>query len=115
MFHRRDGIGLVFSKQNAWHSQLRVQFWSYHTREFCFSWSKSPSGAFGKIPDRLTCAFLSRSGFHLATLPYRPDWWIAARVVVLLEDSPLSTYECWSSDRLTTGFQIAHMVPKWLI
>ncbi|KAI3354752.1 hypothetical protein L3Q82_004519 [Scortum barcoo] len=34
---------------------------------------------------------LLRSGFRLATLPYRPDWWIAAEMVVLLEGSPLST------------------------
>uniref|UniRef100_A0A7N6B9W3 Epidermal growth factor receptor pathway substrate 15-like 1a n=1 Tax=Anabas testudineus TaxID=64144 RepID=A0A7N6B9W3_ANATE len=32
-----------------------------------------------------------RSCFRLASLPYRPDWWSAAEVVVLLEGSPLST------------------------
>ena len=41
---------------------------------------------------------LLRSGFSLATLPYRSDWWIAAEMVVLLEGSPLSTEERWSSD-----------------
>ena len=44
---------------------------------------------------------LLRSGFRLATLPYRPDWKIAAEMVVLLEGSPLSTEERWSSDRVT--------------
>ena len=44
---------------------------------------------------------LLRSGFHLATLPYRPDWWIAAEMVVLLEGSPVSTEERWSSDWVT--------------
>ena len=49
---------------------------------------------------------LLRSGFRPATLPYRPDWWIAAEMVVLLEGSPLSTEECWSSDRMTIGFLV---------
>ena len=36
---------------------------------------------------------LLRSGFRLATLPLRPDWWSAAEMVVLLEGSPISTEE----------------------
>lgn len=37
---------------------------------------------------------LLRSG-RPVTLPYRPEWWIAAEMVVLLEVSPLSTEELW--------------------
>ena len=44
------------------------------------------------------------SGFCLATLPYRPDWWSSAEMVVLLECSPISTEELWSSVRVTIGF-----------
>ena len=52
---------------------------------------------------------LLRSGFHLATLPYRPDWWIAAEMVVLLEGCPLSTEERWSSHRVTRGFLVTSL------
>lgn len=44
----------------------------------------------------MPCVFLLRSG-RPVTLPYRPDWWIAAEMLVLLEVSPLSTEELWSS------------------
>ncbi|KAK6306788.1 hypothetical protein J4Q44_G00237130 [Coregonus suidteri] len=47
---------------------------------------------------------LLMSGFCLATLPYRPDWWSAAEMVVLLEGSPISTEELWSSVRVTIKF-----------
>ncbi|KAK3535077.1 hypothetical protein QTP70_003027 [Hemibagrus guttatus] len=40
---------------------------------------------------------LLRSGFHLVILPYRPDWWSSAEMIVLLEGSPLSTEKRWSS------------------
>ncbi|KAI3354616.1 hypothetical protein L3Q82_019120 [Scortum barcoo] len=52
---------------------------------------------------------LLRSGFRLASLPYRPDWWIAAEMVVLLEASPLSTEVRWSSDRVTIGFLVTSL------
>ena len=45
----------------------------------------------------------------LASLSYRPDWWIAAEMVVLLEGSPLSTEERWSSDRVTIGFLVTSL------
>ena len=57
---------------------------------------------------------LLRSGFRLATLPYRPDWWIAAEMVVLLEGSPLSTEERWSSDRVTIGFLVTSLTKALL-
>ena len=58
---------------------------------------------------------LLRSGFRLATLPYRPDWWIAAEMVVLLEGSPLSTEERWSSDRARAiGFLVTSMTKALL-
>ena len=44
---------------------------------------------------------LLRSEFRLDTLPYRPDWWIAAEMVVLLEGASLSTEQRSSSDRVT--------------
>ena len=52
---------------------------------------------------------LLRSGFRLATLPYRPDLWIAAEMVVLLEGSPLSTEERLSSDKVTIGFLVSSL------
>ena len=63
---------------------------SHQTREFCFSWSESPSGAFW------------------------PYWWIAAEMVVLLEGSPLSTEEGWSSDRVTIGFLVTSLTKALL-
>ena len=44
---------------------------------------------------------LLRSGFRLATLPYRPDWWIA-EMIVLLEGSPFST-------EVTIGFLVTSL------
>uniref|UniRef100_A0A8C5E1Z3 Cytochrome P-450AROM n=1 Tax=Gouania willdenowi TaxID=441366 RepID=A0A8C5E1Z3_GOUWI len=46
--------------------------------------SESPLGAFWQTPDGLTCILL-RNGFFLTTLLNRPAWWIAAKMVVLLE------------------------------
>ena len=59
-------------------------------------------------------SLLLRSGFRLATLPYRPDWWIAAEMVVLLEGSPLSTEEHWSSERVTIGFLVTSLTKALL-
>jgi hypothetical protein len=57
-------IGMVLARWWAvsgflqlWHSGHRVQSWFHKTRESCFSWSESPSGAFWQTPSRLSCAF----------------------------------------------------------
>ena len=63
---------------------------------------------------RAAMCLLLRSGFRVATLSYRPDWWIAAEMVVLLEGSPLSTKECWSSDRVTIGFLVTSLTKALL-
>ena len=55
-----------------------------------------------------------RSGFRLATLPYEPDWWIAAEMDVPLEVSPLSTEERWSSDRVTVGSLVTSLTKALL-
>ena len=57
---------------------------------------------------------LQRSGFHLATLPKRPDWWSAAVMVVLLERSPISTDELWSSVRVNIGFLVTSLTKALL-
>jgi len=57
---------------------------------------------------------LLRSGFRLATLPYRPDWWSAAEIVVLLEGSPLSTEQCWSTVRVTIRFLVTSLTKALL-
>ena len=57
---------------------------------------------------------LLRSGFCLATLPKRPDWWCAAETVVLLEGSPISTDELWSSVRVTIGFLVTSLTKSLL-
>ena len=46
-----------------------------------------------------------RSGFCIATLPKRPDWWGSAEIVVLLEGSPISrgTLELCQSDHRVLG------------
>ena len=49
---------------------------------------------------------LQRSGFRLATLPWRPDWCSAAEMVVLLEVSPIFTDELWSSVTVTITFLV---------
>ena len=57
---------------------------------------------------------LQRSSFRLATLPYRPDWWSAAEMVVLLEGSHLSIKECWSSDRFLVTSLTKALLPRSL-
>lgn len=49
---------------------------------------------------------LLRNFFHLATLPYRSDWWSAAKMAVFLEGSRLSTKQPWSSVRLSIRFLV---------
>ena len=63
---------LFSSRRDAWHSVQRVQSWFHQIRESCFLWSDSHLGAFWQTPSGLSCLLL-RSGFHLATLPSRPD------------------------------------------
>ena len=63
---------------------------------------------------RAVMCLLLRSGFRLATLPYRPDWWSAAEMVVLLEGSPLSTEQRWSTVRVTIGFLVTSLTKALL-
>ena len=55
---------------------------------------------------RSVMCLLLRSGFRLATLP---DWCSAAEMVVLVEDSPISTEELWSSVRVTIRFSVTSL------
>ena len=57
---------------------------------------------------------LLRSDFHLATLPWRPDWWSAAEIVVLLEGSPIYIEELWSSVRVTIRFLVTSLTKVFL-
>ncbi|MEQ2246227.1 hypothetical protein ILYODFUR_036120 [Ilyodon furcidens] len=88
MLHCRDGLGLVMS--GAWFPPNKIP--DIHTKEFnlCLitpkkfvSHGQSPPGAVWLAPDGLPCPFLLRSCFRLATLEYKPDWWIASEMVVL--------------------------------
>ena len=102
---------------DAWHSGQRVQSLFHETREFCFSWSESLSGAFWQTPDGLLLA-LYRGGFRLAHLcstpPIRPVWRSAAEMVVLLEGYPLSTEKRWSSVRVTILFLVTALIKALL-
>ena len=44
----------------------------------------------------------------------RPDWWSAAEMVVLLEGSPISKEELWSSVRVTIGFLVTYLTKTFL-
>jgi hypothetical protein len=44
----------------------------------------------------------------------RPDWWSAAEMVVLLECSPISTEELWSSVRVTIWFLVISLTKALL-
>ena len=57
---------------------------------------------------------LQRSGFRLHTLPWRPDWWSAAKQIFRLEGSPISTEDLWSSVRVTIGFLVTALLPRLL-
>lgn len=47
-------------------------------------------------------------------LPSGPDWWLASEVVVLLEGSPLSAEELWSSDSVTMGLLVTSLTEALL-
>ena len=102
----KDGIGQVMSC--AW---FHLDMMLHQTREFCFSWSFRCLLANSR---RAVMSLLLRSGFCLATLPYRPDWWSAAEMVVLLEGSPLFTVQRWSSVRVTMGFFVTSLTKALL-
>lgn len=95
-----DELCLVSSRHDAWDSGQRVQSLFQQTRECCFSWSESPSAAIWQTPGML---------FHLTSLPYRPDWWSASELVVLLEGPPVFTEQHWSSvvDHLPDPFYLS--------
>lgn len=40
-----------------------------------------------------------------------PDWWSVAVIVVLLEVSPISTQDLWSSARVTIGILVTSLRP----
>lgn len=96
-----DELCLVSSRHDAWDSGQRVQSLFQPTRECYFSWSESPSAAIWQTPGVL---------FHLTSLPYRPDWWSASELVVLLEGPPVFTEQHWSSvvDHLPDPFYLSH-------
>ena len=113
MLHCKNGIGLVMS--GAWFPPNITP--GIHAKEFnlclirpdhfVYPGLRVLQVHFGKLQPL-------RSGFRLATLPYRPDLWIAAEMVVLLEGSPLSTEEHWSSDRVTIGFLVTSLTKALL-
>jgi hypothetical protein len=80
-------VGIVPGFLQTWHQ--RVQSWFHQTREYCLCFLANSK--------RTVKCILPSSGFHLATLPWRPDWWSAAEMVFLLEGSPISTDKLWSS------------------
>ncbi|KAK3530952.1 hypothetical protein QTP70_006498 [Hemibagrus guttatus] len=59
---------------------------------------------FGMLNFRHAVMCLLQGVASVWKLPYRPDCWSAAEMVVLLEGSPLSTEKRWSSFRVTIGF-----------
>ena len=63
-----------------------------------------------KNSKRAVMCLLQRSGFCLATLPQRPNWWSAAERGVILEYSPISTEELWSSVRVTIGLLVTSLI-----
>ena len=68
---------------------------------------------FGKLQVGLHVPFTEKS---LPSGHYhrRPDWWSTAEMVVLLEGSPISTEELWSSVRVTIGFLVTSLTKALL-
>ena len=55
-----------------------------------------------------------QAGCHVPLYHKRCDWWSAAEMVVLLEGSPISTEELWSSVRVTIGFLVTSLTKALL-
>ena len=98
MLHCRDGAR--FLPDMTLGIQAKEFNLGFIRPEALVSHGQSPLGAFFANSKRAVMCLLLRSGFRLATLPQRPDWWSAAEMVVLLEGSPISTEELWSSVRV---------------
>src|SRR4029434_7221153 len=99
MLYCRDGIGQVMS--DAWFPldmTLGIQ-----AKEFNLCFIRPDNlvshGLRVQVQANSRWAYmclLLRSGFRLATLPYRPYWWSAAEMVVLLEGFPLFREQRWN-------------------
>ena len=119
MLHCRDGIGQVMS--GAWFPPdmtLGIQAKEFNLcfirpENFVSHGLRVLQVPFGNSRRAVMCLLL-RSGFRLATLPYRPAWWSAAEMVVLLEGSPLFTEQRWSSVRVTIGFLVTSLTKALL-
>ena len=73
-------------------------------------------GAFCQTPGRLSYAFpWGVASYHKMPLYHKmPDWWSAAEMVVLLEGSPSSREEIWSSVTMTIGFLVTSLTKALL-
>jgi hypothetical protein len=52
--------------------------------------------------------------FRLANRPKRSDWWSAAEIVILLEGTPISIEELWSSVRVTIRLLVTSLTKTLL-
>lgn len=74
---------------------------------------ESSQWLFAKSLQPFMCLALRR-GFCRATQPYCPDWWGAAAMVDLLDLSPVSTQDLWSSARVIFGFLVTSLTKALL-
>ncbi|KAI3351059.1 hypothetical protein L3Q82_005626 [Scortum barcoo] len=72
---------------------------------------------FGKLQVQAGCHVPFDSGVAsaLASLPYRPDWWIAAEMVVLLEGFPLSTESLDGRPALGRVLVVLNIFHLWMM
>lgn len=105
-----EGTGWQFFVWSSLWSALVFVF-HFHPIKGCFIFYLPLPSAFGFLTRyALTLhVLLQRSGFHLATQPHRPDWWMVEKMVVFLELSPLKgTLELWQC-----GHQVFGHLPDW--
>ena len=119
MLHHKDGIGQVI--RNAWFPPdvtLGIQDKEFNLGfirpEYLVSHGLRVFMCLLANCKRAVMCLLLRNGFRLATLSYRPDWCSAAEMVVLLEGSPISSEELWSSVRVTIGFLVTSLTKTLL-
>jgi hypothetical protein len=101
-------VGRVAGFLQMWCLAFRPNTSLFHqTRASCFSWSESSLGVFWKTPSWLSCAFYWR------VASVWPLYHKALIGGVLLEGSPISTEELWSSVRVTIGFLVTSTIAQF--
>ena len=108
-------VGMVPGFLQMWHLAFRpnISIFVSSDQRILFFMVLESLGAFWQTPSGLSCDFYWVASFwplyHKGLI-----WWSAAEMVVLLEGSPISTVELWSSVKVTIGYLVTSLSKAFL-